>query len=233
MNLSKEFKTTKELVPQTLATLESLPTQPNKESSSPPKSPEPARKNPTRTQWQRKWLDLEVHHPSIQQMADEAQEWAFRWFRNIQTHSLLVLHGNSGCGKSHIASRIYGYARAAAFTAYEKGHWQEGPPLLCMLRWPETTSALVDQNIEQWCEDAIKAGMLILDDIGAENDPWKKATDRLCQILTRRERKFTFVTTNVAADQWPVRFDVRIADRLCRNSVIVDLSQCPSFALLP
>ena len=79
--------------------------------------------------------------------------------------------------------------------------------------------------------DCLESSLLVLDDIGAENDPWKIAADRLCQILSRRERKFTVLTTNIKPADWPVKFDGRINDRLLRNSCIVDLTGVPSFAM--
>lgn len=164
-------------------------------------------------------------------MASEAQEWAFRWFRNIPMKSLLVLCGNSGCGKSHVASRLTHYARAASFIAYERGNWQDGPPSVFSIRWTEAVASMNEKRDEFWVQDAMDASWLFIDDIGAENDPWKKATDRLCQILSRRERKFSVVTTNTASANWPDRFDIRVADRLFRNSVIVDMTGVPSYSM--
>ena len=37
------------------------------------------------------------------------------------------------------------------------------------------------------------------------------------------------ITTNIPVGEWGVKFDARIADRLFRNSVIVDLFGLPSY----
>jgi DNA replication protein DnaC len=50
-------------------------------------------------------------------------------------------------------------------------------------------------------------------------------------VLSRREQQFTVITTNIAPDNWNTRFDIRIADRLMRNTNVVDLSGVPSFAV--
>jgi DNA replication protein DnaC len=229
---TEKAKTMAQIIPKTLETLASLPTSKSKSDSSPPNSPAtPPRVKPCETAWQRKWLDLECHHSAIQQLAGEAQEWAFRWFRNVPVKSLLVIHGETGCGKTHVARRLYEYARAAASMAWQKGHHQS-PPSVVAMKWPECVASMIDHGEDAWVLDACEAGFLWLDDIGAENDPWKKGADRLCQILSRRETKFSVVTTNIASAQWPERFDIRIADRLFRNAAVVDLSSVPSFTMI-
>lgn len=82
-------------------------------------------------------------------------------------------------------------------------------------------------------DDAFENDLVILDDIGAETDQYKSGipNDKLCQILSRREKRFTVVTTNIAPQNWMERFDGRINDRLCRNSVILDISGVPSYAI--
>lgn len=233
--MTNEPKPIAKLVEKTLATLGSQMTSKPKSEPSPTRCPESTPSGtpvtrPAKLPWERKWLQLDIHHPAVQKAADDVHEWAFRWFRNVPVKSLLVIHGDTGCGKTHIASKLAAYARAASFTAYEKGYW-DSPPTQVALRWPECVASMVDHSEDAWVQDAIDAGFLWLDDIGAENDPWKKAADRLCQILSRRETRFTVITTNVASNQWPEKFDIRIADRLFRNAVVVDMSQVPSFTM--
>ena len=79
--------------------------------------------------------------------------------------------------------------------------------------------------------DACRADFLVIDDIGAESDRYKsgEAIDKLCQILSRREGMFTVVTTNVEPSNWSALLDARVADRLLRKSVVVDMFEVPSF----
>lgn len=79
-------------------------------------------------------------------------------------------------------------------------------------------------------EDAFNSDLVIIDDVGSENDPWKVCADRFCQILSRREKRFTVITTNVKPEQWAERFDGRISDRLMRSSVVVSIG-ATSYAL--
>ena len=101
--------------------------------------------------------------------------------------------------------------------------------MVTLLRWPEATDGF--KAGEYGCiEEAINAGLLIIDDVGAEHDPSRNGTDKLCQVLSRREKRFTLLTTNIKPEAWAERFDVRIADRLLRNSVVLNLA-CESYAL--
>src|SRR2546428_5641598 len=111
---------TARLIGRTLGTLASLPTQPTSENALPIKSPvNVAPVRPCRTAWQRKWLCLDVIEPAIQQMADEAEAFAGRWYRNRPSPALLVLTGPTGTGKTHTAEADYRFARHAAFAAWE------------------------------------------------------------------------------------------------------------------
>lgn len=158
-------------------------------------------------------------------MADAAESFAGRWFRNKPDKSLLVLCGPSGCGKTHVANRLCGYSRMAAFTAMENGGWRDPlrVPDITYMRWPEVCEGFEADEFGS-LQDGYNTDLLFLDDVGAEHDPWKKHTARLCQILTRRERKFTVFTTNISPEGWETQFDKRIADRLLRNSVVVSMS---------
>jgi len=81
-------------------------------------------------------------------------------------------------------------------------------------------------------EDLINATVLIIDDLGAEYDPSGMGVEKLCQILSRREFRWTLITTNIAPNDWPLKLDGRVASRLVRNSTLVDLSDVPDFSTL-
>jgi DNA replication protein DnaC len=179
-----------------------------------------------KTKWQTKWLALDVRgHCQLQELADQAEKFCGRWAKNNPAKSLLVIVGEVRTGKSHVAKKIFRFCHTAAFTAFESQCWgTRAIPSSLFLPWPEVVSALVEKN-RSIMDDAFQTDLLILDDVGADNDPWKIGGDSLCQILSRRENKFTVITTNIQPAQWVERFDQRVADRLLRNSVVVDLSQ--------
>jgi DNA replication protein DnaC len=185
--------------------------------------------NPCATQWQRKWLDLEITHPAIQEVATAAE----RWFENDRRNSLLVLTGDTGTCKSHVADKIHKFCRAAALRAFDSGrHGRSSIPSVAFLHWPTSASKFFDKSIANAIvEDASNATLRIIDDIGAEKDQWDDAKDKLCQILSRSDEKFTVVTTNIAPKDWAAKFDIRVADRLLRNSVVKELRDVTSFAI--
>lgn len=187
--------------------------------------------NPCKTKWQKKWLKLDVVAPEIQEMADEAERFCARWFRNEPKPSLLILVGGFGSGKTHTAKSIFRFCSVASMAAMETGKWGDDHiPSAVYFPWPESSTEFAQSNFSM-VQDAIKYDLIVLDDVGAENDPWKICADKLCQILSRREKKFTVLTTNVSPVKWTERFDGRINDRLMRNSIIVDISHVPSYSL--
>lgn len=171
-------------------------------------------------------------HPLLQTLADAAEAFCGRWFNHDTNKSLLVIVGDFGSGKTHTAKGIYRFALSASMAAFETKKWPGGRfPQSLYLSWPETASKFGERNFSAMV-DAFDSDLVIIDDIGAENDPWKLCADRLCQILSRREQMFTVVTTNVQPASWSERFDGRINDRLLRNSVVIDLTSVQSFAML-
>jgi len=186
---------------------------------------------PLKTRWQQKWLGMDNVAPAIQTLATEAEAFAGRWFNNNTDISNLVIVGNFGSGKTHTAKAIFRFCSWATMAAFETRKWGAVRfPICTFLSWPEVSNAITEKQFGS-VEDAIEHDLVILDDIGAENDPFKVCADRLCQILSRRERKFTVITTNVVMENWGTRFDGRISDRLLRNSVIVDISAVKSYAM--
>lgn len=79
-------------------------------------------------------------------------------------------------------------------------------------------------------EDMEACSMLCLDDIGAEHDPSKFGSEELYLLLSRREFRWNLISTNVVPELWEEKFERRIASRLFRNAVHVDMSQVPDFS---
>lgn len=177
------------------------------------------------TAWQQKHLRLEAHHPKIQELADAASNMA-KWFANAErvTHPVnLVICGNSGTGKTHTAFSLYRWARNYS--------GRVGAVVDCF-SWPEACESIAE-GFYGVVHDMIAADFLVLDDIGAETDKYKSGImlDKLCQVLSRREQEFTVITTNIGMENWESKLDVRVTDRLIRNSVVVDLSGVPSYSV--
>lgn len=166
-------------------------------------------------------------------MAAEAESFCKSWVRNSGSLRLLVLVGESNCGKTHVARRVHNFCRCAGMKAFETGKWDKGGrvPGSTFVSWPEQTDQFKEGNYGV-IQDLMDDDMVILDDVGAEHDPSKNSADKLCQVLSRRENKFTVVTTNIKMEDWPSKFDTRIADRLLRGSRIIALFGVPSYAMV-
>lgn len=217
------METIQETVNRTLETLESLPRTTTAPRCSRPLSAEPPKVNrPAKTEWQRKWLQVEIYHDRIQTLADSVERLAARWFKQSETlQRLLVVSGDPGCGKTLCARRLHRWAvqsRPYDLVGVSFHHW------------PEICDGF-KRGEYGVVSDMISDSLLVIDDLGAEHDPSKVGMDKMCQILSRRERKFTMITTNVSPTVWRERFDARVEDRLFRNSVIVDLFGVESYSM--
>ncbi len=130
----------------------------------------------------------------------------------------------------------HSFCDGAIFDAFHRNHGDNGwagfhrIPSVLWASWPSVAASVLSKSYEV-LEDMLQVDCLFLDDIGAENDAFKIASDRLCQVLSKRERKFTMITTNISPEDWGEKFDVRIEDRLLRNSVIVDMTEVPSYSI--
>lgn len=146
---------------------------------------------------------------------------------------LVIIYGRNGCAKTHSARGVKAWFNAHRLdigpVAVKTDEGDEvSIPDCCFRNWP----AVVDGfKQDQWSiVDRLSSDYLtIIDDVGAEHDPSKIGLEKLYLILSRREFKHTIITTNIPDKNWETKFERRIASRLLRNSVHVDLTQVPDF----
>lgn len=169
-------------------------------------------------------------HPAVQDAADACSKLARAIGMNDALVPLLVLCGEPGCGKTHLLRRMIAWARRESFGLWERGVLKK-PLSTSVVSWPAVCDGF-KEGLYGITDDLMRDDFVAIDDIGAEHDPSQNATDKLCQILSRRESKWTLITTNIAPTAWGSRFDARVSDRLLRRSTVVDMSQVPSFSTL-
>lgn len=148
--------------------------------------------------------------PGVKEAYEAAKEFAH------DSSGWLLLTGNYGCGKTHLAAAIANEAMAKGTRLY----FAIVPDLLDALR------ATFDPNSEEKYDDRFEmirnVPLLILDDLGTENTkPW--AREKLYQIINHRYNAClaTVITTNMDLDHLDGRIRSRISDRqLCRSVLI-------------
>lgn len=149
----------------------------------------------------------------------------------------IVIYGENGCGKSHIAKMVCQWANAIKMRIplvvdrSENGSVTTASARL--VNWAEVVDGFKPPRCDyQIIEDLQNCNLLVVDDIGAEHDPSKIGVEKLYVMLNRREFKWNIFTTNYPPDQWADRFDRKIASRLYRNSQHIDLSGVPDFSTI-
>ena len=142
---------------------------------------------------------------------------------------LLVIYGVNGTGKTHCAEAVYWWAKRTHLQYIARpDHINLLSADTVMWSWPELLDVFKNGH---WSvvEELKDCALLILDELGGGHDPSFVGVDKLCQVLSRRENKWTLVTTNIAPSSWPEKFDLRIASRLMGNSTIIDLTGVPDY----
>lgn len=143
----------------------------------------------------------------------------------------MVVGGQTGCGKSHVAKAVAHYWDTHKIDAWHRG-WLGTSSHLPNAEFVLWTLALNAEEREwkDWLQGIKEARLVVLDDLGAESDRFRsgKNTERLLSVLNSIERKWVLITTNVQGNQWVKVWDQRVADRL-KGAVYLDLFKVPSY----
>lgn len=131
----------------------------------------------------------------------------------------LVLTGNSGSGKTHLAVAVLRELARAGKVDSERARFIPVPELLAEIRTSYTGRGPDEGEL---IDNYAALPYLVLDDLGAEKSTeWSIST--LYLIIDRRHRDLrpTIVTTNLSLDEIAVCLSPRIASRLASGKVIV------------
>jgi DNA replication protein DnaC len=124
----------------------------------------------------------------------------------------LVLQGETGCGKTHLAAAIVNYC----YQAHQPAMFVVVPDFLDHLRATFTPESKV--SYDQLFESVKKAPLLILDDFGEQSTtPW--AREKLYQVINYRynARLPTVITARCSLDE----IDSPISSRLAHGKISV------------
>lgn len=168
-------------------------------------------------QWRERVLQLNLaHHPQVNTLA-EWGEWFIR--RAFNDHredgTWLVLSGQPGCGKTHVARRVKRYLKDYNFDMYVRRGGARLPNIE-FFDWPRLAEIPDEGNFAEASVDLMEADIAVLDDIGSETDRFRSAASnsRLRRVLDSLEGRWLLVTTNIPQSRWNDVFGNRVADRL-------------------
>ncbi len=123
----------------------------------------------------------------------------------------IVLTGNPGCGKTHLAIAMMRHTGSGKFITI--------PDLLLQIRDTFNSGNLLTEK--ELIEDFSKEGFLVLDDLGAEKSSEYSITT-LYLILNRRinDEKKTVITTNLSMQKISEALGDRISSRLSGMNIV-------------
>ena len=181
-------------------------------------------------QWINKRLGLDRHHPSVVELEGAVWDFCRAVADNPRRGKRYVVSGNNGCAKTRCARAIRKWIDDRAIDLPLVDCESGLRTIDClMVNWAERVGLMKQGHWD--IDDMTDATVLILDDIGAEHDPSRAGVEKLYLVLENREKRHTWITTNLPPAQWEGRFDRRVADRLFRNSLHIDMSKCPSYSV--
>lgn len=174
---------------------------------------------------------MEAHTSSLVSLENAVADFCQGCSRSPLFGKTLVITGPNGTGKTHCLESVSNWisqvgrgieyvVRPNHITHLQTETWH----------WPTLVSNLM-QGQWELVEQLSAAGVLLVDELGGEYDPKKIGSEKFNTILSRRRELWTMITTNIEIDKWDQVFERRIASRLHRGSVIVDLSDVPDYSL--
>jgi DNA replication protein DnaC len=139
--------------------------------------------------------------------------------RFIEQHEDVLLLGNAGVGKSHIAQALAMAAIHAGFRVlYREAHVLFEELLLANVTGERAEAIATFSDIP----------LLIIDDLGMRKLPASAAEDLLELIMRRYERTSTIITSNRPLEDWPKLFGdtpavAAFLDRLMHHSHLIEM----------
>lgn len=180
--------------------------------------------------WLDKWLRLRITHPQLSKVENEIYDICTEYAKTPARGRTIVIFGENGCGKSHIAKRVCYWARMIApkIPLVDQGE-SMGFSTSMLVNWPRVVDGFKEAR---WgvISDLEESTLMALDDVGAEHDPSMIGVEKLYVMLNIREFKWNIITTNIVPGQWEKKFDRRLSSRLFRNAQHLDLSQVPDYS---
>jgi len=158
------------------------------------------------------WLQFNtLGDPQLEKAVVAAKRWVTA-MKNGEEPRWLSLLGTSGVGKTHIANRLFEWARPR----FDEHRCIYTPTIVY---WPDFVQRLRSGTSFQKRDDMKVWPVLCLDDIGSERDTTGFASEELNTLLGCRARKWTILTSNLGIASI-ANVDARLSSRLIRDKNI-------------
>lgn len=161
-----------------------------------------------------KWLGLELVDDEVERMVKAAAQWATA-VKEGKSPRWLVMLGTSGCGKTHIAKRLWKWLQTHREDFSSRAEYDPR-----WIYWPGfMDKTKTDTSCYGVLNDMPRWKYLALDDVLAERQSdW--TVEKLHNLIGQRARKWTIITSNLSM-MGMAKLDKRIASRMLRDKSIV------------
>lgn len=184
---------------------------------------------PVNTETWAKWADFELRGNSreksqLEFMVDAVARFC-RDLKEGKPPRWLSLLGSSGAGKTHLAKRVWHWAkgRQEFQPKMVKGHGGldevQYPGQWCW--WPEMAELLHGNQGYDRMHELGREGFVVFDEIGMDRDVRGHVRDCLTRTLCARVGKWTVITGNMSLEQVGEMIDARLASRMVRDGSTV------------
>lgn len=184
--------------------------------------------------WLNKWLPMVETHPQVKAAREALFNFCHEYSKSPDRGRTIVIYGENGSGKSRMVRSVIRWAQLCSGMmpeVYERLTQQQNraKPSAMLVSWAEIVDGF---KRDEWMilEDLQAANLLAIDDLGAEHDPSRIGVEKLYVLLSRRENSWNLITTNLSPSAWEQKFERRIASRLYRNALHLDMIQVPDFS---
>lgn len=164
-------------------------------------------------------------------MSLETERLCRRIYDNPNSGRMVAYFGENGSGKTTCAEAIHAWVDkfGGGKEVIKRKNKDNITSFLDVAywRWPDLLDTLKSGGWDI-VDDLYDYSVLIIDELGGGHDPTMVGVDKLCQILSRREFKWTIITTNYGPNAWQDKFDRRVASRL-RAAQWIDTIGVPDY----
>ncbi len=187
---------------------------------------------PPSGEWRQAHLGLDETHPKVAAMAMSAEKFIRSALRDLRGgKTWLIITGQTGCGKTHVAERLRYYWDANLIDAWSRG-WVRGShlPACSFLDWIRVASESDAAFEARMNDELFDARFAVIDDLGAESQKYKngETAARLLRVLNIMDGRWLLVTMNVEPANWERAWGKRVADRLMSGARL-SMFEVPSY----